>query len=73
MLPASTRPGIGELELGVVNLALIRGNGPVNLANQRALSIELLLRNDALFEEKLVPLKINLRVFALRLVFSELP
>src|SRR6266436_2888940 len=65
--------GIGELELGVVNLALIRGNGPINLANQCALSIELLLGDDALFEEKLVPLKIDLRVFALGLVFSELP
>src|SRR5437016_5775691 len=65
--------GIGELKLGVVNLALIRGNGPINLANQCALSIELLLRDDALFEEKLVPLKIDLRVFALGLVFSELP
>src|SRR6267143_190787 len=65
--------GIGELELGVVNLALIRGNGAINLANQCALSIELLLGDDALFEEKLIPLKIDLRVFALRLVFSELP
>src|SRR6267142_6262800 len=65
--------GIGELELGVVNLALIRGNGPINLANQCALSIELLLGDDALFEEKLIALKIDLRVFALRLVFSELP
>src|SRR6266513_1402713 len=65
--------GIGELELGVVNLALIRGNGPINLANQCALSVELLLGDDPLFEEKLVPLKIDLRVFALGLVFSELP
>jgi hypothetical protein len=64
---------IGELELGVVNLALIRLNGAINLANQCALSVELLLGDDALFEEKLVPLKIDLRVFALGLVFSELP
>src|SRR5229473_175919 len=51
--------GIGELELGVVNLALIRGNGPINLANQCALSIELLLGDDALLEGNADQLAVN--------------
>src|SRR5260370_4003000 len=64
---------ISKLEFGVVNLALIGSNGPVKLADQRGLRIELLLRDDALFEEKHVPLKIYLCVFALGLVFGEFP
>src|SRR5438046_4942767 len=64
--------GIGELEFGVVNQALIRCNGAIKLANQCGLRIELLLRDDAFFKEQLITLKIDLCILPLRLVFSEL-
>src|SRR2546421_12937020 len=64
--------GIGELEFGVVNQALIRCNGAIKLTNQCCLGIELLLRDDAFFKEQLITLKIDLGVLPLRLVFSKL-
>src|SRR5260370_5942691 len=66
-------PGIRELQLGVVNLALVRRDGAVKLPNQCSLSVELLLRDHAFFEEEFVALKIDLGIFALGLVLGELP
>jgi len=51
---------------------LVRFNGTIELAHQRGLGIELLLRNDAFFEEKLVALEIHFGVLALGLVLGEL-
>ena len=64
--------GIGELEFGVVNQALIRCNGSIKLTNQCCLGIELLLWDDAFFKEQLITLKIDLGILPLRLVFSKL-
>src|SRR6266699_15125 len=64
--------GIGELEFGVVNQALIRCNGAIKLTNQCGLGIELLLRDDAFFKEQLITLKIDFCILPLRLVFSKL-
>ena len=65
--------GIGELEFGVVNQALIRCNGAIKLANQCGLRIELLLRDDAFFKEQLITLKIDLCILPLRLVLASCP
>src|SRR5712692_1222418 len=65
--------GIGELQLGVVNLALIRRDGAIKLADERVLSIELLLGDDAFLKKKLESFEINLGVSAQSLILGELP
>jgi hypothetical protein len=64
--------GKGELQFGVVNLALVRGDRAIKLANQCRLRVELLLRDDAFLEEELEALKIDLGILALRLILGEL-
>src|SRR5207302_245150 len=63
---------IGELQFGVVNLALIRGDRAIKLANQCCLRVKLLLRDDTFLKEKLVALEIDFGVLALRLILGEL-
>src|SRR5713101_7985767 len=65
--------GIRELQLGVIDLALIGLNGAVKLANQRRLSVELLLGDDAFLKKKLESLEIHFGVSALSLIFGQLP
>src|SRR4029077_16866400 len=65
--------GICQLQLGVVDLTLIGRDSAIKLPNQRGLSVELLLGDHAFLEKKLEALKIDFRIFALCLVFSELP
>src|SRR5260370_6744737 len=65
--------GIRELQFGVVNLALVRRDGAIELPNQRCLSVKLLLRDDAFFKQKLESFEIYFGVSALRLIFGELP
>ncbi len=65
--------GISELQLGVVDLALIRRDGAIKLADQCGLRIELLLGNDAFLKKKLESFEIHFGVFALSLILGELP
>src|SRR5260370_4989528 len=65
--------GISELELGVVDLALIGGDGAIKLADQCGLCIKLLLGNDAFLKKKFESFEIYLSVSALSLIFGELP
>src|SRR5260370_34752723 len=66
-------PGIRELEFSVINLALIRSDGAIELPNQRCLSVKLLLRDDSFFKQKFESFEIYFCVSALRLIFRELP
>jgi hypothetical protein len=64
--------GIRELEFRVVDLALIRSNRSVKLADKRGLRVELLLGNNVFLEKKLESFEIHFRVSALSLIFGEL-
>ena len=63
---------IGELQPGIVDRALVGLDGPLKLANQRRLRVDLLLGDRILREQRLVALEIDLRVFQLRLVARHL-
>src|SRR5216683_4732100 len=65
--------GIGELQLGVVDLTLIRRDGAIKLADERGLGIELLLGDHAFLKKKLESFEINLGVSAQSLIFGQLP
>src|SRR5260370_9179915 len=65
--------GISELQLGVGELALIRRDGAIKLADQCGLGVELLLRDNAFLKKKLESFEINFGVFALGLILGELP
>src|SRR5260370_1791349 len=65
--------GISELQLGVVDLALIRRDGTIKLADQCGLRIKLLLGNDAFLKKELESFEIHFGVFALSLILGELP
>src|SRR5260370_16879558 len=65
--------GISELQLGVVDLALIRRDGAIKLADQCGLGVELLLRDHAFLKKKLESFEISFGVFALGLILGELP
>src|SRR5260370_16702880 len=65
--------GISEMQLGVVDLALIRRDGAIKLADQCGLGVELLLRDHAFLKKKLESFEINFGVFALGLILGELP
>src|SRR5260370_17948761 len=65
--------GISDVELGVVDLALIGGDGAIKLADQCGLCIKLLLGNDAFLKKKFESFEIYLSVSALSLIFGELP
>src|SRR5260370_38033639 len=64
--------GISELQLGVVDLALIRRDGAIKLADQCGLGVELLLRDHAFLKKKLESFEISFGVFALGLILGEL-
>ena len=64
--------GIDDLQLGVINRALISLDRALKHADLRTLCIELLLGDDALFVEKLETLIVHLHVAKLRLIFGEL-
>jgi len=65
--------GIRELEFSVVDLALIRLDGPINWPTSAACVSSCCLGNDAFLEKKLESFVIYFRVSALRLVLGELP
>src|SRR3981189_3114290 len=65
--------GISELEFSVVDLALIRLDGPIKLANECSLRVKLLLGNDAFLEKKIASAVIYFIVSALRLGLGEIP
>src|SRR5260370_25426847 len=64
--------GIRELERGVVDMALIRRDGTIKLANQCGLRVELLLGNDGFLKKKLESFEIHFGVSALSLIFGQL-
>src|SRR5262249_53619306 len=63
---------VRELQLGVIDLALIRTDGAIELADLRSLRIKLLLGNDAFFVKKLETIEIDFSVLALGLVLGKL-
>ena len=65
--------GIGELQPGAVDRALVRLHRPFVLAHQRLLRVDLLLRDRILREERAVALEVELRVPQQCLVLGHLP
>ena len=65
--------GVSELEFGVVDLSLIRGNRSIELPDQCGLGVKLLLGNHAFLEEKFEPFEIYFGVSALGLILGKLP
>src|SRR5262249_32443864 len=63
---------VNQLQLGVVNLALIGFDCAIELTDGRGLCVELLLRDDAFLKKQFVALQVDFRVFALRLIFRKL-
>ncbi len=71
--PTADRCGdarIGELQLGTVDLGLVRLERTFVLADQRGLRVELLFGDGILLEQRAIALEISLRVFQQRLVAS---
>src|SRR5262249_37064802 len=63
---------IGQLQLGVIYLPLIGLDGAIELADRRALSVELLFWNYAFLIEQFVALQVDFGILALRLILGEL-
>src|SRR5882672_7290807 len=76
MLPSSTRrrptcPLIGAV-IRECNLRLVGVDGALKLPDLRALAVKILLRNQTLRVEQVVPLELDLSVLQLRLISLQL-
>src|SRR5207237_2109544 len=63
---------VRDLKIGVINLSLVRLNRTIVLPDRCDLEVELLLWNEPLIEQQLVPLLLDLRRLKQRLVASQL-